>query len=105
MASQDDRVFTIGIPSGVSSDDVRNCVLLSLSNRRWSADEKADGSIEAELVARGIHGHVVITYDDKSITIEDHSTDHEDVPFVPIRWIRYLMRDIRNHMIKYGTIS
>jgi len=102
MAASGDTSFTVDVVSGLNMTQIKNSILLSLSARGWTVTEQGDGVIYAELDAlekREICGKLAIGFNETAVVIADHSYDSKGNRFVPIRWIKYLMRDINANML------
>ncbi len=94
LALQGETTFEISLPPGLESESVNRAVSAALINRGWTIVQRADRMIVAELIHRDTNAHVTITWNDQYVTIEDSSTDKHGQPFVPVRWIEYLKKDI-----------
>ena len=105
MAMQDSTTFSVPVPEGISTKVVKNAILLSLGKREWIVENQSDNSITASLNHRNVMGKIVITFDEKVITIEDHSTDENGVPFVPVRWINNLKKDFSTNMLTLSAMQ
>jgi len=101
MAESGQNIFTVETASGLTVNDVEKVVLKALSNRGWTVTSQTPGEINADLnqiEKRSIHGIIVINYTEKLITIRDKSVNDKGEPFVPVRWITHLVRDMKNGM-------
>ncbi|HNX05537.1 MAG TPA: hypothetical protein PKI32_08540 [Opitutales bacterium] len=101
MAANAQNVFTTDVLPGLSQEAVKNSILAALAERKWTVTEQSEGRIAAELDAsakRGVHGIIVITFDETTVTITDSSTNSNGQLFVPVRWIKYLQRSIDKSM-------
>ncbi len=103
MASQDANIFNVEVPQGTDVEVVQRVIVQALFARNWVVTEQTDGQISATLDHRNIHGSITINYSATSITIKDNSVDANGNPFVPVRWIKYLMADIHKNIAVFVT--
>lgn len=102
MAANDGNVFTCDVVEGLTLDQVKSAVMLSLAEREWSILEATDTTVSAELDAtakRGIHGYITVSFTDALITITDNSVDAKGNHFVAIRWDKYLVQSLNKFML------
>ena len=101
MAANGQNVFKVTVTGDLTTQNVQDLIISALEHRKWTVKSKADGKIEAELDAvarRNLFGKLTITFDNKVITITDNSVDEKGTPIVIMRWVNYLITDIRNGM-------
>ncbi len=97
-AASGDTSISLAVPSGVSGDQIDTIVASTLVARNWSIRRQEPGVVVARLHHRGIAGELEITHDPDRITITSRSEDSEGTPFVPLRWMEILRKDLEKRL-------
>ena len=108
MAAQGKNVFVVAVTQNLTAAQVQKAVVAALKDREWTIDSQEDGKVVAELNAvqkRHMFGHLTITYDAKTVTIKDESTDENGVPKVAIRWVKYYQQSLLTELSNVEATS
>ncbi|MBN2069481.1 MAG: hypothetical protein JW739_07575 [Opitutales bacterium] len=97
MAVSGEDTFYISIPEEMPANGAFRAVTQALINRGWTVEEKTDAKIVATLAHREYNAKLTFTLEDNQIVIVSDSTK-DGMPDVPIRWIRYLEKDIQKFL-------
>ena len=98
LAATGQTVFSVSVPQGADMEEVGRGIDRVLGLRGWTVSDNDDGSKSATLVHRGISGRITVRYDAEAVLIEDDSSTTNGEPLVPLRWIRFLLEDLRVYM-------
>lgn len=83
--------------NGKNAEAVRGAVLSALRARKWNVATE-NFPIEASIVNCGQHAKVSITFESGNIVIETRGSTIDDTPYVPIRYVDFLMKTVDKYL-------
>ena len=99
MAEAGQNQFRVVVPEGVSQEEVHDIILSVLEFRQWEVLEDESKEMTASLSYGGVNAHLALSYDYEVIVLQCTATDKKGKAIVPLRWARYLQKDMRDQLL------
>lgn len=94
---------TIFVPAGLSLEDVRSVITLSLAQREWTVKERFDNRVVGVLVHRGRDARLTLNFDTEKVDLycvgwRLNRSGERVRPEQPEGWIKNITKDITERL-------